>query len=123
MAGKDGDGSYQKLIANAYGVTKTGKSLEINGGYQEYSTNIRIDNIFLQSSLSFIRSGRYTYNNGIRNDRASFGFFWKGRVDYKYNATNLYFIYGQILINYGFYMGTGMPVRCVAIVVFLTCLC
>ena len=108
MVGYSGDRSYQKLIANAYGANKTGKSLETNGGYQEYSTNIRIDNILLQSSLSFIRSGRYLHNNGIRNDRASFGFF------YKYNATNLYFIYNLILINYSFYTGTGMPLRCVA---------
>ena len=66
------------------------------------------------SPLSFLRSGRYSYESGSLDTRTSYGSYWSGR---SYSITNSYYLSlwsTRLYPQYNYYRGTGFALRCLA---------
>ena len=108
-----GNGSYQKLIANVYGMNKTNKALTQN--YKEHSIKIRPDEIIVQQKImSFIRSDSYSYSDGKYSNTGLTGALWGNRANTSI-STHLFNFYPNYLnpLNGG-HKGFGLSLRCVA---------
>ena len=106
----DGDGSYQELFANIYGMNKTNTNLTIV--YKEYNVEIRPDELALQ--LSFLRVGNYRYVDGKRSGGRANGNYWENRIKDENHARFLDFLNSALYPQNSFYKGYGAILRCVA---------
>ena len=119
MAEYEGDGSYQRLITDIIGLSKN----YIAQNYKEYNVKTSMDDLALQTVFPFFRSGRFEWSVGGTYDRITGGFYWENSRGSDKTATSLRYYSTSINSQVTYYKGYGNSVRCVANVVFLTCLC
>ena len=113
MAEDSEDRSYQKLIANIYGVNIINNWLTLD--YTEYNSNIRPDEILSRSQFFIMRFGLYSFSAGSRYIREIGGYFWENQpARDKIYALSLYFNSTYLLSPYTDYKGNGFSLRCVA---------
>ena len=85
MVGYSGDGSYQKLIRNVYGMNKS--SISLTQKYQENDNKIRLDEFNTQLAFSFIKSANYEFSKGSFGGLRSYGYYWE-----KYSSLSVAYI-------------------------------
>ena len=99
----DSTKSYQNLLVEVYG------GQESNG---TIGRTINSDSVIQFSSISFIRSGYYSYSSGGISVRDSNGYLWELEAVLTIAARILYFNSTYLYPQNTTYKGSGFPLRC-----------
>ena len=109
MVEYEGDGSWQKLIRNIYGMNKT----SITQSYKEYGKDTRLVDFLTHLFANMISSGFYDATNAELSSRIRYGYYWLIKV-YSDNLGIKMSLKGTLIRNESLDKGYGASVRCVA---------
>ena len=122
MGGWGGDRSYQRLFFTFYNINNGANSSFTSNSYNEYNLKINSKFMIVEKPFMFTLHGRYYISGGVDHSR-QYGEYWGKSVGGANNAQITYYSANILHTMTGDNIKYGYSVRCVANVVFLTCLC